>query len=250
MDDDDEHESPEKRWPRVLSGRSEGEELNGAIIDFTVKAALYVVPLLLGVIAHEVAHGWVAEKCGDPTARVMGRITLNPIAHIDLMGTVILPIFLLVVQAPFLFGWAKPVPVNFSNLRRRTDMALVAAAGPFTNFLLAALSAGLYHLLLSTSRTGWLYQGSAAFWVIEPVLHMARISVIFNLVLMTINLLPVPPLDGGRILVGVLPHSAAVQLSRVERYGMLIVIILIATGMWERIVQPVLDVFLRLLLGF
>jgi len=207
------------------------------------------VPLLLGVIAHEVAHGWAAEKCGDPTARVMGRITLNPIAHIDLMGTVLLPIFLLIVQAPFLFGWAKPVPVNFGNLRKRSDMALVAAAGPFTNFALAVLSAGLYHVLLSMLHGGWIQRGSGVLWVLEPVLLMARISVTFNLVLMTINLLPVPPLDGGRILVGVLPHSIAAKLSHVERYGMLIVIILIATGMWEHIVQPVLGVFLRLFLG-
>lgn len=214
-----------------------------------MKASLYAVPLLLGVIAHEVAHGWAAEKCGDPTARVFGRITLNPLAHVDPVGTVILPIFLLVVNAPFLFGWAKPVPVNFNNLKRRSDMALVAAAGPFTNFALAVLSAGLYHFLLSIVRSGWVQGGNPALWVLEPLFLMTRISITFNLVLMTINLLPVPPLDGGRILLGLLPLSVAVKLSRIERYGMLIVLLLIATGMWEHIVRPVLDVFLRLFLG-
>ena len=208
-------------------------------------------PLLLGVIAHEVAHGWAAEKCGDPTARLMGRITLNPIAHIDLMGTIILPVFLLVVQAPFLFGWAKPVPVNFGNLRRQTDMALVAAAGPLHQ-LLAWLSSAPDCTIFSCHWPGpaGFYQGSAVLWVVEPVLHMARISVIFQ---------PGPHDNQspscaapGR---GAHPGGSAASLGGgaieppVERYGMLVVIILIATGLWERIVQPVLDVFLRLLLG-
>ncbi len=123
--------------------------------DIIVKAALYAIPLLFAVVAHEVAHGWVAEKLGDPTARLMGRLTLNPLVHIDPLGTVILPVVLLVIQSPFLFGWAKPVPVNFANLRGgRRDMALVALSGPMTNLLLAAISAGAYHLILSGFEAG------------------------------------------------------------------------------------------------
>lgn len=207
------------------------------------------MPLLLGVVCHEVAHGWAAEKRGDPTARLMGRITLNPFVHIDPVGTIILPIFLLVIQSPFLFGWAKPVPVNFANLRRRSDTALVAAAGPMTNFLLAALSAVVYHLVLTGLREGGMHSHHGLLLIAEPVLYMARLSVAFNLVLMTINLLPVPPLDGGRILVGLLPLALASRLEQVERFGMLIVMILIGTGAWEYIVDPVLSVFLRLMLG-
>jgi Zn-dependent protease len=219
------------------------------IIDFILKASLYVVPLLLAVIAHEVAHGWAAEKCGDPTARIMGRITLNPFAHVDLMGTVLLPLFLILVRAPFLFGWAKPVPVNFANLRKRSDMAVVAAAGPLTNFILAALSAALYHFILSLIQGGYIRGNSGAIWIIEPLLLMARISITLNLVLMIINLLPIPPLDGGRILVGLLPYPLAVGLGKIEKYGMLVLLILIATGMWEHLVHPLLGVFLRLFLG-
>lgn len=120
---------------------------HGASVVDVQKMVLSIVPLLFAVILHEVAHGWVAEKLGDPTARRMGRITLNPISHIDLIGTIILPGLLLLTGSPFLFGWAKPVPVNFGNLRGgRRDMALVALSGPLTNFLLAVLSSIVFHL--------------------------------------------------------------------------------------------------------
>lgn len=218
--------------------------------DIIVKGALYTVPLLLGLVAHEVAHGWVANRLGDPTARIMGRITLNPFVHIDLMGTIILPVFLLLVQSPFLFGWAKPVPVNFENLRGgRRDMALVAIAGPVTNLLLAALSAILYHLILSGLQEGWIPRQSAAVLVAEPVFLMARLSVTINLVLMVINLLPIPPLDGGRVMVGLLPYRWASQLERLETFGMFIVLLLISTGLWGYIVHPILDVLLHFFLG-
>lgn len=220
------------------------------IVEFIRNASLYALPLMLGVMLHEIAHGWTAEKFGDPTARMMGRITLNPIVHIDLVGTVLLPLVLILTNAPFLFGWAKPVPVNFQNLRGgRRSMAWVALSGPLTNLILAVISAVVYRLLMSGFHSGLFHSGTPLMWVIEPLLLIARISVGFNLVLMVINLLPVPPLDGGRVMVGLLPRSAAFQLARVEPYGILIVLVLIATGIWAKIVSPILSVFLHFLLG-
>lgn len=202
------------------------------------------------MILHEVAHGWVAEKFGDPTARMMGRITINPIVHIDPIGTVILPLMLLITKAPFLFGWAKPVPVNFGNLRGgRQSMAWVAMAGPMTNFLVATVSAALYHFIFSGFKGGWIPPNTIMASAAEPLFLMAGISVQFNLVLMVINLLPIPPLDGGRIMVGLLPLPLAMQLEKLERFGILIVLLLIATGVWSYIVGPVLSVFTKLLLG-
>ena len=213
------------------------------------RAVLYVVPLLLAVIAHEVAHGWVAEKRGDPTARRLGRITLNPLVHIDLVGTLILPSVLFLLNAPFLFGWAKPVPVQFANLKGgRRDMALVAGAGPLTNFLLAVLSSAVYRLIEAGIHLGHGPGTSGFGWVAEPLLRMAEISVEFNLVLMVINLLPVPPLDGGRVLIGLAPPGVARVLERVEAYGMLIVFILIGTNLWGYIVWPVLKLFIGIFL--
>jgi Zn-dependent protease len=206
---------------------------------------LSIVPLLFAIILHEIAHGWVAEKLGDPTARQMGRITLNPISHIDLIGTIILPGILLLTHSPFLFGWAKPVPVNFGNLRGgRKDMALVALSGPLTNFCLAVLSSIVFHLTLgATAGATGVFPG-----VIVPVHLMAFSSVQFNLVLMAINLLPVLPLDGGRIVAGLAPLEMAVAMQRMERYGMLIVLLLIGSGIWSYILRPVINLFWRILM--
>lgn len=223
--------------------------------DILIKAALYAIPLLLAVTAHEVAHGWMAEKLGDPTARAMGRLTLNPLVHIDLMGTIVLPLMLILIQSPFLFGWAKPVPVNFANLRGgRRDMALVALSGPATNLLLAVASAVAYHVLLAGFQGGWIAAEGALAWLAEPLLIMVRISLIFNLVLMAFNLIPILPLDGGRILVGVLPAGLAVRLESLERYGMLIFLLIIAVpvlraSLWGYFLNPIVDTFMRLLLG-
>ncbi len=223
--------------------------------DILIKAALYAIPLLLAVTAHEVAHGWMAEKLGDPTARAMGRLTLNPLVHIDLMGTIVLPLMLILIQSPFLFGWAKPVPVNFANLRGgRRDMALVALSGPATNLLLAMASAAAYHVLLAGFQGGWIAAEGALAWLAEPLLLMVRISLIFNLVLMAFNLIPILPLDGGRILVGVLPAGLAVRLESLERYGMLIFLLIIAVpvlraSLWGYFLNPIVDTFMRLLLG-
>ncbi|MFZ2447949.1 MAG: site-2 protease family protein [Syntrophobacteraceae bacterium] len=217
--------------------------------NFIGTAVLYVVPLLFAVILHEVAHGWVAEKLGDPTARLLGRITLNPIVHIDLVGTIILPGLLLLTGSPFLFGWAKPVPVNFGNLRGgRKDMALVALSGPLTNFILAAISSVIFHFTFSNVLDP---AGSGRFWYMylkDPVRQMALISMQFNLVLMVVNLLPILPLDGGRIVVGLAPLRIAIALEHTERFGMLIVLLLIGSGMWGYIVSPVIGFFMRFLL--
>ncbi len=212
-------------------------------------ALLYVVPLLFAVILHEVAHGWVAEKLGDPTARLMGRITLNPLVHIDPIGTIVLPGVLLLTGSHFLFGWAKPVPVNFQNLRGgRKDMAMVALSGPLTNFLLAAISSVIFRI---TFFHFWDPGGADPSWYVflrEPVRQMAIISVQFNLVLMVINLLPILPLDGGRILVGIVPLRVALALQHLERFGLLIVLLLIGTGLWSYIVGPVISFFWRFLM--
>jgi len=219
------------------------------ITEFIRQVSIYAIPLLIAVIAHEVAHGWVAEKLGDPTARMLGRISFNPLVHIDLIGTVLLPLFLVLVHSPFLFGWAKPVPVQFQNLRGgRRAGAWVALAGPLTNLMLASVSALLYHLIVFGYQHGWLNAGIVA-RIAEPAFLMVRFSVVFNLVLLVINLFPLPPLDGGRILTGILPRNLAHGLARLERYGMMVVILLLATGLWEKILDPVLNLFLLVFLG-
>ena len=186
------------------------------------KIAIWTLPVVLAITVHEVAHGWVALRCGDRTAQMMGRLTLNPIKHIDPIGTLVVPGILLLLGG-FVFGWAKPVPVTWENLRRpKLDMAIVAAAGPFSNFIMALIWAILLKLGLTVGGTwGWFSQ---------PIVHMAQAGITINLVLMVLNLIPIPPLDGGRIAVGLLPGPLAWQLSRLERFGMIIVLGLLFTG--------------------
>ncbi len=213
-----------------------------------LNALLYSVPLLLAVVAHEVAHGLAAEKRGDPTARMQGRITMNPLVHVDLVGTILLPGILIATRSPFLFGWAKPVPVDLTNLKGgRRDMALVSAAGPLSNLVLACLSALTYRgVILAINALG---SPPELLWVLEPLMIMAAFSATFNLTLMVINLLPIPPLDGGRILMGLLPPRLAVQLQKVEPYGVLILLLLIAGGVADDyVLEPVLTLFMRLIL--
>lgn len=205
---------------------------------------LTVVPgLLLAVILHEIAHGYVAEKMGDPTARQAGRITLNPIPHIDLYMTILLPALLIAAGSPIVFGGAKPVPINpyyFKNPRK--SMIWVALAGPTTNIILAVFS-----YLLFVAIRGISINQIVPFLVQITLVQILAYSVIINLVLAIFNLLPIPPLDGGRIAVGLLPTSLAQQLAKLERFGLIIVIVLLISGVLGRLLTPLLDFVLRLL---
>ena len=177
-------------------------------------ASAWVVPLVIAITFHEASHGYVAHLCGDDTAWRLGRVSFNPLKHIDPFGTVVLPGLLLVMRSPFLFGYAKPVPVNFRALRHpRRDAIWVAAAGPAMNFALAMLAALAFHLLVYLPD-------AAAQWLAENLKN----ALIINVLLAIFNLLPLPPLDGGRIAVGVLPNALAMPLTRLEPYGVMIVI--------------------------
>jgi len=204
--------------------------------------SIWALPVVIAVVLHEVAHGWVADKLGDDTARWMGRLTLNPIKHIDPIGTVLIPIVLLVVGSPFLFGYAKPVPINFRKLGNpKRDMIWVAAAGPATNLLLAIASTLLLWLAI--------HLPPALSWVAAPLAMMSQASIIINMVLCIFNLLPLPPLDGGRVAVGLLPGPAAYQLSRLEPYGFLIIVLLLAAGLLQSVIGPLVMGSVNILLN-
>ncbi len=193
--------------------------------------SIWALPVLFAIVLHEVAHGWVADKLGDNTARFMGRLTLNPLKHIDPIGTILIPIVLLVSGSPFLFGYAKPVPVNFGKLNNpKRDMIWVALAGPVTNLILALISA----LVLAVA----VQMPASTSWVTEPLALMCQASIIINMVLCIFNLLPLPPLDGGRVAVGLLPGPMAYQLSRIEPFGFMIIVLLLVFGVLQSIIGP------------
>lgn len=200
--------------------------------------AVAILPLLFAITVHEVAHGWIAKRLGDPTAERLGRLTLNPLKHIDPIGTILVPALLLVLGG-FIFGWAKPVPVTWENLRHpKRDMALVAAAGPMAN-LIMALGWALF------AKLGTLLPG-ALNWASLPMAYMGHFGIVINAVLMVLNLLPLPPLDGGRVAVGVLPNRIGWQLSRIEPFGFFILLALLATGTLSLIVGPPVDLVQKL----
>jgi Zn-dependent protease len=178
-------------------------------------ASIWVLPLIIAITFHEASHGFVAHRLGDDTAWRLGRVTFNPLKHIDLYGTILLPALLLLVRSPFLFGYAKPVPVNFGALRNpRRDMVWVAAAGPGMNLALAIVAGLVLHFLFPAGRHNWV------------ALNLEN-AIFINVLLAVFNMIPLPPLDGGRVAVGLLPDALARPLARLERYGMLILILLI-----------------------
>jgi Zn-dependent protease len=193
---------------------------------------VYLLPVVFAITLHEAAHGYVACRCGDQTAMWLGRVTLNPLKHIDPVGTVLIPLLILLASVltgttPFLFGWAKPVPVNFTNLNHpKRDMRYVAFAGPAANLLMVVLWAVLLKLL-------WTMHVTESFF-----LEMAKAGVLVNLVFAALNLLPILPLDGGRILLGLLPNSVAYHFSRTEPYGMIILIALVVLNVLPIVIQP------------
>lgn len=217
--------------------------------EFLGQLSVWAVPVFLAVILHELAHGMVAYRLGDPTAKRAGRLTLNPLAHVDPMGTIVVPLLLIFLKAPFLFGWARPVPISPFYLKNpRKDMLWIALAGPVTNLLIAAVSAFLFKYLLGLrfSPSGALT--GLGLSVLVPLAVMAKNSTIINVVLAVFNALPLPPLDGGRILAGLLPRRQAETLSHIEPYGFLILILLMMSGLLGTIIGPFIHVFLRILL--
>ena len=198
-----------------------------------IQAIAYgAIPVLLAITLHEVAHGYAAKHYGDPTAAMMGRLSLNPLRHVDPIGTIVMPLLLIfLTSGAFVFGYAKPVPVDSRNLRRpKQDMLWVAFAGPASNLLMAFLW-GVFSLVLASAGVN------------EPFFtKMAQVGVLVNLVMAALNLFPMPPLDGGRMLVAVLPYPQARAFSRIEPYGFFVVLLLAATHMLEYWMRPVLSV--------
>jgi Zn-dependent protease len=209
--------------------------------NFLLKLSVMLVPALMAITCHEVSHGYIAYKFGDNTARSMGRLTLNPLKHLDIFGT--LMVFIVGI------GWAKPVPVNFSNLRNpKRDMIWVALAGPITNLFLAILSALALRGFAVVGKS--IFLGASVKLFIEPIILMLAFSIYINLLLAIFNLIPVPPLDGGRVAVGLLPYRQALAYSRIEPYGMIIIILLVFfTNIFSYVLAPILNIAIRFLAG-
>ncbi len=201
--------------------------------------AVAILPTLLAIVVHEVAHGWVAYRLGDNTAFMMGRLTLNPFKHIDPIGTILVP-FILIITVGFAFGWAKPVPIDWRNLQQpKRDIPLVAAAGPASNFLMA-IGWGLLTKLASI-----LPSSLSAF--AEPLTYMGIWGIWINIILMVFNLMPIPPTDGGRIAISLLPSRMSYSLQKIEPYGMFIIVGLLLTGILWQIIGPAVEIVVTLI---
>lgn len=197
--------------------------------------AVWAIPVLFAITLHEVAHGWTANKLGDSTARMLGRLTPNPLKHIDPIGTILVPLVLVLLSSPFLFGWAKPVPVNMNNFKNpRKDMAIVAVAGPISNIIMAVIWVAFLMIVPNIFSDPAVSKGLG---------QMATAGILINLILFTFNLLPIPPLDGGRVLSGLVPPKASDFLDQIEPYGFFIVIGLVYLGAFQPIILPVIETF-------
>ncbi len=192
-----------------------------------------ILPLILAITVHEAAHGWVAYRLGDPTAKSQGRLTFNPLPHIDLIGTIVVPMVLLLLGG-FIFGWAKPVPVDLRNFKRpRHDMAIVALAGPTSNLLMALAWGMVVKLAIVLPES--------LHWMTLPLILMGKIGMTLNIILAVLNFLPLPPLDGSRILAWLLPTQGALMLDRIEPYGIFILIGLLYLGIWDKLISPLVN---------
>ena len=208
------------------------------VFPLVEKIIIWAVPVVFAITVHEVAHGWTASRLGDQTARMLGRLTLNPIRHIDPVGTVVVPLLLL-YAGDFIFGWAKPVPVNWRNLRQpRRDMAIVAAAGPGANLLMFIGWTLLAKLCFETSE----YYSTVA----TQLFSMCQAGIMINVLLMLLNLIPVPPLDGSRVLSAFLPPRMAYRYNRLEKFGLIIMVLLLATQVLGLVLGPPMERILKL----
>lgn len=199
-------------------------------LNIIQRIIVLALPVLFAITVHEVAHGYVAEKLGDKTARMLGRLTLNPLKHIDMVGTVIVPLLLLFLGG-FIFGWAKPVPINPNNLKKpRRDMALVAIAGPIANIIMAFIWAAIMKIGNILMAHGMQFA--------LPIVLMGQAGILINLVLMSLNLIPIPPLDGSRVISALLPPKAAYKYDRLAPYGFFILLLLLVTGILHLFLWP------------
>ncbi len=215
--------------------------------DIIRQVIISAIPVLIAIVFHELSHGFVAYRLGDPTAKMMGRLTINPIAHIDPFGTILMPLMLIVFTGgQFVFGYAKPVPINPVNFKNpKRDMAISAAAGPVTNLILSIISIILIKFLVIPASH--VLPDTIGSTVLAPVFLILQRSIEVNVILAAFNMIPIPPLDGGRVLVGLLPYKQAISFSKIEPFGFLIVIILIATGIANYFVMPLVHLFTQIL---